>query len=219
MRPDRHPAFLHCFAAGVLAAVALSGCMAPQIKASTQVLALSLAAQDFRQSGLAFITPSSFTGQEEDKQSLALSFHDVMQQARPELRIVSLPMALTAVNRAGLAGEYRRMLEDYRLTGLLDRDVLRKVGEVTGCRYVAQLKLAGFRQESKDRWGTLGLRIFQTKSTVVRLFFQIWDSDDGSIAWEGAAELTLAHDAISEDTVTFRSVIEESARRLVERMP
>jgi hypothetical protein len=209
-------------AAGVLAAAAvmvLQGCVTPQIQASTQVLALNLGPQDIKQSGLAFITPSSFTGQEEDKQALALSFHDVMQKARPDLRIVSLPMALTAVNRAGLAGEYRRMLEDYRLTGLLDRDVLRKVGEVTGSRYVAQLKLAGFRQESKDRWGTLGLRIFQTKSTVVRLFFQIWDSSDGSIAWEGSAELTLAHDAISEETVTFRSVIEESARRLVERMP
>lgn len=213
------PARIALAALLLLAATGLGGCISPQIVATTQVLPLHLSAPDLKQERLAFITPSSFTGQEEDKQALALSFHEVLRQTRPDMGLVSLPVALTAVNRAGLAADYRRMLEDYRLTGLLDRDVLRKVGEVTGARYIGQLKLAGFRQESKDRFGTLGFRIFQTQSTVLRLFFQIWDSQDGSIAWEGAAELTLAHDAIAEETVTFRSVVEEAARRLVEKLP
>ena len=206
----------------LLAAILLmsqAACVTPQVQVSTQVLALNLTANDFKQSGLAFLTPSSFTGQEEDKQSMALSFHDVMQKARPGMRIVSLPVTLTAVNRAGLAGEYRRMLEDYRLTGLLDRDVLIKVGKLADVRYLAQLKLAGFRQESKDRWGTMGIRILQTKSTVVRLYLQIWDASDGSIAWEGSTELTMAHDGVREGPVTFRNIIEEAARQLVAQVP
>lgn len=203
----------------ILLALVPAACTTPQILATVQVQPLHLTSEGLRGASLAFITPSSFTGQEEDKQALALSFHAVIHEQRPDLRLVSLPMALTEVNRAGLAGEYRRMLEDYRLTGLLDRDILRQVGDVTGARYIGQLKLAGFRQESKDRFGTLGFRIFQTQSTVVRLFFQIWDSQDGSIVWEGAAEVTLAQDAIAEKTVTFRSAVEESARRLVERLP
>lgn len=197
----------------------LGACAMPQIQGTTQVLPLQLATGELERGGLAFLTPSSVTGQEEDKQALALSFFEVVEKARPELRPVSLPAALTALNGAGLAGDYRRMLDDYRATGVFDRERLTSIGRAIGVRYLVQLKLAGFRQESKSRWGTLGLRIFETKTTTARLFMQIWDSRDGSIAWEGAVEVTSAHDSISEETVSFRSVVAECARRLLERLP
>jgi hypothetical protein len=203
----------------VILGLLLGGCGTTQIQGTTQVQALQLNREGLRQHGLAFLTPSSVTGQEEDKQALALAFFEVIRKARPDLRLVSLPVALTAINTAGLAGDYRRMLDDYRATGVFDRERLRRIGDAVGVKYLAQLKLAGFRQESKSRWGTLGLRIFETKSTSVRLFLQIWDSDDGAIVWEGAVEITSAYDSMSEETVTFRSVIEECARRLVERLP
>ena len=200
-------------------AMTVGGCGAPQIQGTTQVQALQLTRDSLQRHGLAFLTPSSVTGQEEDKQPLALSFFEVIHKLRPDLRLVSLPVALTAINTAGLAGDYRRMLDDYRSTGVFDRDRLRQIGDAIGVKYLAQLKLAGFRQESKSRWGTFGLRIFETKITTVRLFLQLWDSDDGSIVWEGAVEITSAYDSMSEETVTFRSVIEECARRLVQRLP
>lgn len=168
---------------------------------------------------MAFLTPSTVTGQEEDKQALALSFFETIRIARPDLRLVSLPTALTSINRAGLAGTYKHMIEDYRTTGLLDRDVIRKIGQAAGVRYLAQLKLAGFRQESKSRWSALGLRIFETKLSTARLFLQVWDSADGAIVWEGAAELTSAYESVSEETVTFSSIVEATARELVARLP
>lgn len=197
----------------------LGACSTPQIQGSTQIQPLSLTRENLRRHGVAFLTPSSVTGQEEDKQALALSFFEVMQKSRADLKLVSLPAALTSLNRAGLANDYRRMLDDYRATGVFERSSLSRIGEAMGARYLAQLKLAGFRQESKGRWGTLGLRIFETKSTTVRLFLQIWDSAEGSIVWEGTAEITSAYDSVSEETVTFGSVIQEAARRLIERLP
>jgi hypothetical protein len=207
-------------AVGLLAL--LSACATPfsiQTKGSVQVSVLTLSRQSLEVHGLAFLTPSSVTGQEEDKQALALSFFEVLNAARPDIKAIALPVALTAINRAGLAGEYKHMLEDYRMTGLLDRDGIRRIGKVTGARYLAQLKLAGFHQESKNRWGTLGFRIFDTKLSTARLFLQIWDSSDGAIVWEGAVEQTAAYDSISEETVTFQSIIEQSARELVGRLP
>ncbi|MCX7164488.1 MAG: hypothetical protein WCI19_08345 [Betaproteobacteria bacterium] len=204
---------------GVAATVLLAACSAPQILSTVQTQPLSLTRPNLNKFGIAFMTPSSVTGQEEDKQALALAFGEVLRSDRPDIRVVSLPATLSAVNRAGLSADYRRMLDDYRATGLLDRRILQQVGRVAGARYLAQLKLAGFRQESKERWGAFGLRIFQTKSTVVRLFLQIWDSDDGSIAWEGTVELTSSHDSTDEGTVTFHSAIVDSARRLIERLP
>ena len=203
-----------------LAAAALAtGCATPQIHGATQALALNLKDGALQKGGLAFVTPSSVTGQEEDKQALALVFAEVIRQERPGTHIVALPEALSAINRSGLTGDYRRMLEDYRLTGIFDRDVLTRVGTVTGARYIAQLKLAGFRQDSSNRWSLLGLRIVDTRSTTLRLFIQIWDSQDGSIAWEGSDELTSARDYLEERTVTFRSAVAESARRLVLQLP
>ena len=200
----------------------LAGCAtqgSPQTAGDAQVSVLNLPPGSLEAEGLAFLTPSTVTGQEEDRQALALSFQDEVVRVRPRLRPVSLPATLTAINRAGLAAEYKQLLEDYRLTGLLDRNGLARIGQVVGARYLAQLKLAGFRQESKNRWGALGLRIFDTKSTTARLFLQIWDSREGAIVWEGAVELTLAYDSVSEETATFNAVIAAAARQLVERMP
>ena len=197
----------------------LTACSTPQVHSTVQVQGISLKPQDLQNGGLAFITPSTATGQEEDKQALALAFTDVLQKARPSLHIVQLAETLSAINRDGFASAYKNMFEDYRLTGILDRDTLQKVAAVTGVRYLAQLKLGGFRQDSKGRWGALGVRILETKSTTIRLFLQIWDSKDGSVAWESAGELTFSHDSLAEDTVTFKGAIEESAKDLVSRLP
>ena len=212
--------------AGVIALLVamflVAGCAtqgAPQTAGDVQVSVLDLAPGSLEAEGLAFLTPSTVTGQEEDRQALALSFQDEVVRIRPRLHPISLPATLTAINRAGLAGQYKQLLEDYRLTGLLDRGGLARIGQVVGARYLAQLKLAGFRQESKNRWGALGLRIFDTKSTTARVFLQIWDSRDGAIVWEGAVELTLAYDSISEETATFNAAVAAAARQLVARMP
>lgn len=189
------------------------------ISATAQVMANIVRPEDLKTEGIALITPSSITGHEEDKQSLALAFTGVMQAMRPDIRIVPLPKTLSAINRAGLTGEYKQMFEDYRLTGIFERDILRKVAAVTGTRYLAQLKLAAFRQESKGRWGILGIRVVETKSSTIRLFLQIWDSSDGSVVWEGSQESTLSYESLAEEYVSMRSVVEESARDLVGHFP
>jgi hypothetical protein len=190
-----------------------------QIHSTTQVPTANLTAKDLRAAGVAFITPSSITGQEEDRVALALAFTEELRTSRPELHCVTLPETLSAINRAGLTTEYKRMYEDSRLTGIFDRETMQKVARVTGVRYLAQLKLGGFRQESKSRWGTFGLRLVETKSASIRLFLQIWDSQDGAVVWEGSQELTLAYESLAEDFVSLRLAVEASAREIVTRLP
>jgi hypothetical protein len=196
----------------------LSGCATPQIHATSQTYTSSLKSGAFRD-GIAFVTPSTVTGQEEDRQALALAFAKVLHDQQPEVKSVPLPETLSAINRAGLTGKYKAMCEDYRQTGIFDRDALQDVAKVAGVRYVAQLKLAGFKQGSKGRWGALGFRVLETQLSDIRLFLQIWDSQDGSIAWEGVEELSYAKETLAEDTVTFKTAVEETARRLIARLP
>ena len=186
---------------------------------TTQVLPISLQSEDLRNGGIAFITPSSITGQEEDRQALALAFTEVLLKMRPDLRVITLPQTLSAVNRQGLTREYRQMFEDYRLTGIFDRETLQKVANVTKTRYLVQLKLGAFRQESKSRFSMLGLRVLETKTSTIRQFLQIWDSQDGSVAWEGAQESTVSHESLAEEYVSMKSIVQESARDLVAHLP
>lgn len=197
----------------------LAACSGPTIHASLQHRSIDLNPGDLQHGGIAFITPSSITGREEDRQSLALSFVSILLSDRPDIRVMSLPETLSAVNRANLTAEYKAMFEEYQDTGIFQQHTLRKIGEVTGVRYLAQLKLAGFRQESAGRFGVLGLRLIETKRTNLRVFLQIWDSQEGSIVWEGLEELNLSTDTFTEKVISFNDIARQSAREMLEHLP
>jgi hypothetical protein len=201
------------------AATLLLGCAIPQTHSSIQHRALTLQPQDLERHGLAFITPSTVTGQEEEKQAVALTFSDVLRTKRPDIPVMTLSQTLTAVNQAGIEDHYKRMFDEYRDTGLFKLDSLRVVSRATGMRYIGQLKLSGFTQASDGRLSVFGLRVFSTKIARLRLFFQIWDSAEGSIAWEGMDELEYAEDTPMEKTVTLKKVIDKAASDLVDRLP
>ena len=202
-----------------LATSLLSGCASDQVHSTAHHSAMSLNNGDLEAHGLAFITPSTVTGQEEDKQTLAFIFAEVINDKRPEKKVVSLPQTLSAINKAGFADNYKAMYVDYRDTGIFRQDILKEVGNATGVRYLAQLKLSNFSQQSRGRFSALGLRLIQTKEANIRMFVQIWDSVDGSIAWEGTEEVTYAWDSGSAEPVTFRIIVEETAENLVSLLP
>ena len=204
----------------LIALVLFSGCSTSPIYYPTlHEQVISLRKGDLEASGIAFITPSTVTGQEQEKEAVALTFTDVLRSERPALKVSTLAETLGAVNKAGIGDAYKRMYEESRDTGLFSAEALRRVGAATGSRYVAQLKLQGFNQSSKNRLGLLGLRLIETQYADVRLFFQIWDSRDGSIAWGAMQELRIARESTTEEPVMLRKLLEQSARDLIAKLP
>jgi len=199
--------------------LALAGCYGTQIYPTLQEQRISLSPGELEAGGVAFITPSTVTGQEQETQAVALVFADVLKRERPGLRVVTLAETLGAVNRAGLADAYKRMYNDYRDTGLFSGKLLRQVADATGARYVAQLKLQDFEQGSRDRFGIFGIRIVETKYAHIRLFLQIWDGRESTIAWEGMQEMRQAADTMTEEPVMLRTVLERTAQDLIARLP
>ncbi len=216
------PYLIRAFAAMslLISAALLASCgAAPQIYSKVSHQSIALQAGDLETHGLAFITPSTVTGQEEEKQAVAFTFAEVLMRERPDIRCLPLSKTLSAVNRAGFAEEYQQMFNEYRDTGIFDLKTLRKIGEVTRARYLAQLKLQGFSQGASNRLGVFGLRVMDTKYATLRLFFQIWDAAEGAIVWEGIQELNYSVEAIDERTVTLQTVIEKAAENLLDRLP
>ncbi|PLX83005.1 MAG: hypothetical protein C0617_13005 [Desulfuromonas sp.] len=208
------------FCLALLLAIGLSACqITRQIAPSGRSHNVSLQKGDLRTHGLGFITPSTVEGKEVDRQALAMILAAKMTKERPQIPLVPLSETLGHTNRNGLAETYKKMLMDYRYTGVFEREALQKVGEATGVRYLAQIKLAEFNQKSKGRLSLFGLRIIQTKVSNVRLFLSIWDSWDGSIVWEGMQETHYAYDTIWEKPVSFKQAVAEASRELISRMP
>ncbi|MGV8059817.1 MAG: hypothetical protein AB2L12_17625 [Smithellaceae bacterium] len=195
------------------------GCFYPQVYDTTQKLIISLQPGDLEKYGVAYITPSTVTGQEEEKQAIALIFAEVMKKDRPKIHCLTLAETINAVNKAGRADDYKRMYVDYRDTGVFNRDELKKVGIATGVRFVAQIKLMSFSEGSRERLSGFGVRLIETKDAHIRLFFQIWDTENGYIVWEAVQELHYAVDAITEKTVTQKIIVDKAARDFIAQLP
>jgi hypothetical protein len=60
-------------ACALMSIASLAGCFGKQIYPTNQDRSISLRAGDLERAGLAFITPSTATGQEEEKQAVARS--------------------------------------------------------------------------------------------------------------------------------------------------
>jgi hypothetical protein len=190
-----------------------------QVYSSPEHDTRSLTQADLRAGGIAFLTPSTITGQEEDKQTLAYVFSNTLKNRRSDLKVLPLSETISAVNRAGLAETYRNMYKDYRDTAVFDAALMKRVAEAAGVRYLGQLKLSQMQQGARGRFGLLGLSILNTQYATIRVSWQVWDSRDGSIAWEGIDEVTMAIDTGLEQPMPFRSVAERAAEDLTARLP
>lgn len=104
-----------------------SGCIR-QIDGSARSHNVSLEENQLETHGLAFITPTSVTGQEEARQILALIFTDTLAKKRPSIPLLTLSETLGSINRNGMAIEYKTMFEDYHFTGIFNRDTLLRSG-------------------------------------------------------------------------------------------
>jgi hypothetical protein len=215
----RHPAALLAACCLVLS-LGLDGCKSmDQVEYKVDHKTLTLAPDDLERHGIGFLTPAAATGREADKQALALSFSKELEQGRPEVKVVPLPTILSKVNEADLDQQYKRMYRDYLETGILEGSILQRIGEVGGVRYLAQLSLADFMQQSRGRFNFLGLRIVDTKQAAMRVFIQIWDSETGAVAWEGSAELNYAYESTTENPTPFLETAALAARRLFADLP
>ncbi|MES9873101.1 MAG: hypothetical protein ABW146_08315 [Candidatus Sedimenticola sp. 6PFRAG7] len=199
--------------------ICLGGCSTTQVHSSSKQQVINLEPGDLGRHGIAFLTPSTITGKEEDKQVFALVFTEALAEERPGIPFRSLPQTLSAINQAGLAKAYKQMVIDYRDTGIFIKQTLGEIGQVTGVRYVAQLKLSDFLQYSKGRFSAMGIRLLETKQAHVRVFLQIWDVQTGAIAWESVEELNFAYDTGTEDPVSFNLVVKKAAVNMIGKLP
>lgn len=149
---------------------------------------------------LVALPPPALHGHEVD---LTLSLSRILKKLEPKWKLVSPRDAATRINQQGLTAEYSRMRTDYERSDILDRDSLKKIGVALGARYVFQPRLAAFTQVMYERWEFPGVnvKILRTRSSILRVSLQLWDSETGELIWTSAAEATFQQEALFDDPV------------------
>ncbi|HSA60669.1 MAG TPA: hypothetical protein VLE03_00395, partial [Nitrospiraceae bacterium] len=160
----------------------------------------------FKQEPVAVLDALSAPGFHGNEVGLALSLKRIMNRVVPNWRLVSPRESVTLINQQGLAAEYTRMRQDYEQSNILDRAPLRKIGGAIGVRYVLQPRLAAFAQTLYDRWKVPGfdLHVVRTRTSILRLALQLWDTETGELIWASTAEGTFQEEAFSDDPVYLR---------------
>ena len=141
---------------------------------------------------------------------LGLSFYlaDILKTLTPEFKVVSPQDTASRITRRGLAAEYVRMRTDYEQTNLLEASALKKLGAAVEARYAFQPRLVSFTQTMTERWKFADFRIVQTRSSILRLALQLWDTHTGEPVWASVAEAIVSSEVILQDPV----FLEDAAR-------
>jgi hypothetical protein len=134
---------------------------------------------------------------------------DIMSKVAPGIHVIDPRDTFTRINTQGLTEDYARMRTVAEQANILNREPLRKLGAAVGARYVFQPRLMMFVQHMTDRWSfpVFGVRISQTRATVMRLSLQLWDAETGALLWSSIAEGTMQGEAMSQDPVYFKDMV------------
>jgi hypothetical protein len=106
---------------------------------------------------------------------------------------------IALINRHGLTEEYTRLRQGVDQSHILNRELLQKIGKSIEARYVLQPRLAYISQTMTDRLDTpvTPFVILQTRSAVMRLSLQLWDTISGEPVWSSAAESVVVDETAS----------------------
>jgi len=170
---------------------------------------------------IAFLTTAVSKGSGLSEYRLTLS--DIMERTfsaeRPYIKIIPSRETINRINSSHLTVTLARMLEYYDITGILEQDLLKKIGNAIGARLVAQPKLLSFSERTSTRLSAFGLALVSTRETTVKLSLQLWDVSSGKIVWEGTGQATVAVEALRARPVTFEEVAETASRSVVSQFP
>jgi hypothetical protein len=204
--------------ATVVCMIVLTGCAGPLTQWGEETTytprASSFDPKNLRQEAGAVLHAVVGFGLEGYSHQVSRSLSAALANTSQAIKVVPVQEALSHLNREGLAGEYAQMVSDYARSGILNRLTLEKIGRTLNATYVFQPSLASFSQSTSGRFSFLGLRLFQTRITTMRLSVQLWDARTGDIVWEASGEATLA----TEDVRELRIPFDEIARRLWSHM-
>lgn len=157
--------------------------------------------------------------QEVYRETLAGTLYTALVKYSDGLHVLSLDVLKSSINKNALWEDLKLMYGEYQETSVLRKDILLKIGQASGARYVILPRLLRFQSETFDRATILGIAFLRTRQSSVDIHAQIWDTTTGEVVWEGASEGTIASEVVRGRLASFMAVAANACESLVSRMP
>jgi hypothetical protein len=202
-----------------LSAILLAGCAAPVSTWDTHTSVTPRppaidVAEVTRQpiATLGLVTPSGLQG---FAPTLTQALVRALADSSPPVRAATPIDVLSALNGAGLTGQYAELIAEFNRSGMLERERLRRIAQALGARYVLLPGLVSIDHTLTDRFEFAGLKVIRNRVIVLRLWLQLWDPQSGRLLWESAGETTAAGEVLSAGRLV---PLDDVAQRLWLRM-
>lgn len=155
-----------------------------------------------------------------EQRTLLVDFvSESIRKRNPEAKVVPYWEGLNIINGEGYTADYALMMSEYSATGILNRRILSKFGEVLGVAYFIQPRLTDFRQHQSTRFSFFGLTLFKTHESQIKLHFEVWEAKTGKIVWVGSTEANMASEDYEARPIPFEEIARYAVDNLVLKMP
>lgn len=204
----------------LLTGLVVSGCTGPLKQLGSEVSLISQAADfdaaQLRVHKVGVLHAVVGFGLEGYSLQVSRSLAKAVQSALPYVPLLPPHMAISLINgQEGLARQYTDMIVAYGQSGILDSHTLKQIGTALDAKYVLLPGMATFQQSISGRFSFFGLRLLQTRTSILRLTVQLWDTHTGRIVWESSGEATLAAEDVRELRIPFEEIADHLWRQLL----
>lgn len=159
-------------------------------------------------------------GEKPEQKTLLVDFvSESIKKRNPSSKVVPYWEGLNVINSEGYTADYALMMGEYSTTGILNRRILSKFGEILGVKYFVQPKLADFKQHQSTRFSFFGLTLFKTHESQIKLYFEVWEAKTGRIVWIGSTEANMASENYESRPIPFEEIARYAVDNLVLKMP
>ncbi len=182
----------------------------------------TLTADTFAGQSIAILPTSSILydpTQEIYRETLAGILYTALSKYPNGPSILSLDVIQSGINKDGLWNDFKLMYNEYEVTAVMRKDILSKIWQSVGARYVIVPRLLRFQSETFDRATIIGISFLRTRQSSVDIHAQIWDTTTGAVVWEGASEGTVASEVVRGRPASFMAVASNACESLASRMP
>lgn len=155
----------------------------------------------------------------EYRRLLADFIEESIRTDRPDFNITPYWEGLNTINSTGLTGDYAAMFTQYASTGILNSAALKKLGGALKVDYVIQPRLVNFQQKQSNRFSALGLTIFKTHESEIKIYIEMWDVKTGRLVWIGLSEANLASEKFRARPIPFEAVARVAVQNLIKKIP
>ena len=136
------------------------------------------------QYGIALLPVVAGQGQEGYRRPFGDAINENIKNKAPDLDYIPWKQTMDLLNEYSLTEEYQDIILQYQTTSIIDKTLMRDLGDALNVRYLLFVSLEDISKTESTSYDIF-LGVHTTKTAFVNGFAQLWDCLLGDVAWEG----------------------------------